>query len=507
MTEKALESTLSERLEPGGANTPLVAFARRHGWLISVLALIAAAALLLLWARTRPGYDPYGWLVWGHQALHLSLDLGGAPSWKPLPFLFTVPYALAGSHQLQLWMLTAAAVSLAGAVFGGRIAYRLVRDRIDERERSEPIRRYAPLAAGIFAGVAVLGLQEYMHSILSAQSDPVIVTCCLAAIDCHLRGRYRLAFAVGVLASLGRPEAWPALALYSLWVWFNLRSMRWMVLAGVAVIAFMWFGIPWITNGRPDEASHLAFNSPRELRHNQATGTISRLLGLQYPPIWIASAAVVALAWRRRDRALLALAGFVGLWAITEVAFALHGYAALPRYMFEAGAVVAVLAGVGVGLALSELPTLRPGLPSWSGIPIVAVLLVTLAPGAVARLHAERTNLTHERRRSDEIGLLQTTVNAIGGYSRVRACGEPVTYVEYASALAWLMRLDVGSVGYKPELEMRRRHPIVLFFPVKPGGWAVRPWHTDRHQHAECVSVHARYELTGQHPAGVLIRP
>ena len=49
----------------------------------------------------------------------------------------------------------------------------------------------------MFAGVAVLGIQDYMHYILSVQSDPMIVTFCLAAIDCHLSGHPRWAFAFG----------------------------------------------------------------------------------------------------------------------------------------------------------------------------------------------------------------------------------------------------------------------------------------------------------------------
>ena len=63
--------------------------------------------------------------MWGYQTLHRSLDLGGAPSWKPLPYLFTVPFALFGHYQLWLWMITAASVALAGPVFAARIAFRL----------------------------------------------------------------------------------------------------------------------------------------------------------------------------------------------------------------------------------------------------------------------------------------------------------------------------------------------------------------------------------------------
>ena len=73
----------------------------------------------------RPGYDPYGWLVWGKLLVHAKLDTNGAPSWKPLPFLFTAPYALVGHYALWLWMITSVAVSLSGLVFAWRIAFRL----------------------------------------------------------------------------------------------------------------------------------------------------------------------------------------------------------------------------------------------------------------------------------------------------------------------------------------------------------------------------------------------
>ena len=362
------------------------------------------------------------------------------------------------------------------------------------------------MAAAIFAGAAVLGIEDTCTHVLSAQSDPMIVTFCLAAIDSHLCRRYRWAFAFGVLGSLGRPEVWPVLVLYMIWLWFKVPSTRWMLAGGIALVAFMWFGIPWITNGRPDIAGQLAQGSPRELHRHKVTGTIGRFGELQYTPVWIAALGAVGLALLRRDRVVLTLAAGVVLWVLTEIAFALHGFPALPRYMFEAGGVIAVLAGVGVGWALTELPKLCRVLPGWAGVPVVVLLIVSLAPGAVARLRAERADLRHERGRSNEIGLLQRTITTLGGYTRIRECGEPVTVVEYASALAWLTRLDVGSVGFVPNKEIRRRkHPIVLLLPVLPGGWAVRAWHTYPHLHARCASLHASYVLTEQHPSGELL--
>lgn len=480
-------------------------FARGWVWVIVGIGLVVVSTVLVLWVRTRPGYDPYGWLVWGYQTLHLSLDLGGAPSWKPLPYLFTVPYALAGHRdELRLWMITAVAVSLAGSVFAGRIAYRLSGGGPGVVHGSERSRRYAPVAAAAFAGVAVLGLEGYMHYILSAQSDPMLVTFCLAAVDLHLCGRYRWAFAFGVLGSLGRPEVWPFLGVYAIWAWFKVPRMRWMLVGGVMVIAFMWFGIPWITNGRPDIAGELALRSPRELHQNKLVGTIGRFTELHYLPIWIAALGTVAIAVWRRDRTVLVLAGGIMAWVLIEIAFAFHGFPALPRYMFEPAAVAGVLAGIGVGWALSAPRSPRGRVPRWLGIVVVGVLVATLVPGAIARLRAERTDLRLQRGRTNEIGLLQTTIDKLGGYGHIRACGEPVTVVEFASVLAWDTRLDVGSVGYLPGLEKRRGYPTVLLLPVSPGGWTVRPWHTPRSRLSRCMRLRASYVLSKRNPSGVL---
>ena len=96
---------------------------------------------MILITGTRPGYDPYGWLDWGYQTLRGSLNLGGAPSWKPFTYLFNVPYAIFGHYALWLWMLTAVSMSLAGAVFGGRIAYQLT--------GADAEHRWAAIAAAI----------------------------------------------------------------------------------------------------------------------------------------------------------------------------------------------------------------------------------------------------------------------------------------------------------------------------------------------------------------------
>ncbi len=90
-----------------------------------VLGVAIVSALFVVISDMRPSYDGFGFLVWGRQVLHWNLNTDGAPSWKPLPFLFTLPYAVAGRGQMWLWMGTAVAGAVAGSVFAARVAFRL----------------------------------------------------------------------------------------------------------------------------------------------------------------------------------------------------------------------------------------------------------------------------------------------------------------------------------------------------------------------------------------------
>ena len=505
------DRTPVEPVAPGrrGAAANLL---RQHPWVAGAIALVLVSTGIVVWARARPGYDPYGWLVWGYQTIHLTLDLGGAPSWKPLPYLFTVPYALAGHYELWLWMITSVAVSLGGTIFAGRIAYRLTLR--PERSQgtagaagAEPIsaeRRYAAIAAALFAGAVLLGIEDYAHYVLSVQSDPMIVTFVLAAIDSHLSGRPRWAFAFGVLASLGRPESWPFLGLYSLWAWRAIPSMRKLIVAGLALIPAMWFGIPVLSGNDPFVAGSLALRSPRALHESKIVGTVHRFTELQYLPVQLLSVLALVVAFLRRDRLILILGAGAVVWVMVEIAFSLHGWPALPRYLFEPAAVMIVLAAVAIGWILLAAPRLAGGLPKWAGAPVVVVLVATLVPGALQRVRVERHDLHHERARTAELNLLQAAINAVGGDKKVTACGKPVSDVAWVSALAYFVKLDVGPVGHRPSFERHQPYPIVVFLP-EHNGWSVLPWHTAPAQRAACAILKGSYEISPGHPNGVPI--
>ena len=50
-----------------------------------------------------------------------------------------------------------------------------------------------------------------------------------------------------------------------IWAWRTIPSIRWMLYAGIVVIALLWFGIPGITSRTPFVAASNAFGSGRRL--------------------------------------------------------------------------------------------------------------------------------------------------------------------------------------------------------------------------------------------------
>ncbi|HEY2651316.1 MAG TPA: hypothetical protein VGI50_05300 [Solirubrobacteraceae bacterium] len=467
-------------------------FARRHPWWTCAAGLVVLSVALLIYAGARPSFDAYGWLVWGHQTLAGTLDTNAAPSWKPLPYVFTVPYALAGHYELWLWMLTCIVVSLGGALAAGRIAYRLSAVGLAAAS-SEPTLRRRRVAGALAAAVAVVSLlaigvgpQSWWHYMLSAQSDTMIVALCLGAVDCHLFGRPRWAFALGALASLGRPEVWPFLAIYSVWAWRAIPSMRWLICSGFVAIVLLWFGIPALTSRTPFQAASNAFGSGRRLRSNQVAGTIRRFLDLEPAPIEVAALLSVCWALLRRDRTVLMLAAAALLWVVIEAAFSLHGWPGLGRYMFGAAGLLVVVAAVLVGRLIIDVPPLLSGhlrsprlrvLTAGIGLALVAALIVSLIPTSISRARAAHHDLQIQRLRTREIDRLAAIVSNLGGATRLRTCGEPLTRLEYQTVLAWTLHVNVAAVGFRYRQAIRRGDPIVLFTPIPTGGWLVQALH------------------------------
>ena len=415
----------------------------------------------------RPGYDAYGWLVWGRQTLHGGLNTDGAPSWKPLTFLFTLPYSLLGNGAIWAWMVTAVGGALSGCVFAARIAYKLT--------GPVPERRWAALVAAAVAGLGILVVSGYWQQVLIANSDPMIISLCLAAIDFHLSGRPRLAFLALVLAALGRPEAWLFVGLYALWAWRAERTMRLLLVAGVAIIPILWFSIPALTSKSWLSPGDLALNSANVIHGSKITGVFGRFLGLSELPIKLGALTALVLAIIRRDRASLLIGAAALLWVAVEIAFALHGWSAVPRYLAEPAAVIAVLAGAAVGRLLAVAPK-APRLARWAGALAAVVLVASMLPSEIAREGTVHEEILGLRVDTIRIQRLQDVIERDGGAKAIVACGQPVSLVGYQSTLAYYTHLNVGNVGYRPGRAINSGMPIVFFKPHLRG-WEVRPNH------------------------------
>jgi len=188
--------------------------------------------------------------------------------------------------------------------------------------------------------------------------------------------------------------------------------------------------------------------------------------------------------------------------------------------MFEAGAVMIVVAGGGVGRILADppwahrarlrLPSLRarmgnlprsatsdpteltspsPRRPSpsarmsrvsaWVAVALVVLIAGSLVPAALSRARVERGDLHVQRLRTAEIGRLAKVVSRFGGPVRLRACGEPLTRLEYQTLVAWQLRVNVAHVGFKYGPAQRSTRPIVLLTPRRHG-WRLQALHQRR---------------------------
>ena len=160
---------------------------------------LAAVSLLLPWALA---FDPQAWVVWGRDASRFALDTSGGPSWKPLPVVVTTPLALTGDPAPALWLVVARAGGLLALAGAWALAARL-----------------GGRVAGAAAAAVMAVSPWWLFNTALGNSEGLLAAAALWAVVAHLAGRRRAALALGTAAALLRPEVWPFLGLYGLWLW------------------------------------------------------------------------------------------------------------------------------------------------------------------------------------------------------------------------------------------------------------------------------------------------
>jgi len=213
-------------------------------YLALALGSVLLGSLSVLYPST-PSYDPWGWLLWGREILHLDLDTIGANSFKPLPVLFTFPFALFGKAQPDLWL----AVARSGAIFALAMAFKLAARLTiwfgaGPRDRTGLARVAAYGPALLAGGIAVLSIvisPEFIRDAALGYSECLGAGMVLLAIDRHLEDKPRQTFMIGFIPALDRPEIWAFWGLYGLYLWRRDPGARKLIVGLFAAIPCLWF--------------------------------------------------------------------------------------------------------------------------------------------------------------------------------------------------------------------------------------------------------------------------
>ena len=490
-------AALRERL----AASPLLCW-----WGISVALAVLSA---IVWP-TVPSYDPWSWVVWGREVTdpHISFFIGGGPSWKPLPFLFTTIYGLLGGAAPTLWVITARTGGIAGLIAAYRLAALLC-------ERAGLPRSWWWLA-GVVAAVGIVltaPSSGWTYYFFRGTSEPLLIGVWLWAVDRLIAGRHWQAYMLVAAEGLMRPEAWPFLALYGAWLFWKFPSMRVWVVLGLIAQPVGWFGPPWVSTGQPFLAATHASEYNGHLGPDVLKTVLMRGEGLQpLPSLVLAVVGVVLAVWLGRSRLpraraevlgwfagdrsevplVLALAVATVAWWVVVVGMTLDGYPGLERFFLPAAAMTCVLSGYGLARLAALVGSWVPGS---ARLAVSAVVAVVVLAGSTHFLSARWAYAKQQEplaatavTRIDQLG---QAITALGGRSKVLPCAASVVTINHSlqTALAWKLGTTlerVQTVMNKPGIAFVGPHdsidggepPIAYTFSkrilARVGAWSLQ---------------------------------
>src|SRR4029079_1173670 len=89
-----------------------------------------------------------------------------------------------------------------------------------------------------FAAAATMALSPWwLFNTALGNSEGLLAAAVVWTVVAHLEGRRRAAVILGTAAALLRPEVWPFLGLYGLWLWRRDRGARAPIVAAGVVFA------------------------------------------------------------------------------------------------------------------------------------------------------------------------------------------------------------------------------------------------------------------------------
>ena len=288
-------------------------------------------------AQRTPDFDPTAWLIWGEQLSNGELRTLGGPSWKPLPVLFTTPLALLGDTAAEwLWLV----IARTGGLLAIPMAYVVAR-------------RLGGAASGWIAAAGLALATGFLYNAARGDSEGLLVLAALAAVHLHLDDRREAALLAGAVAGLIRPEVWPLLAVYGLWLLRRRAGARTVALlagTGLALLA-AWFVPEKVGSGdwlrAATRATLPAEGSPGQASVPFLATFANSVIALPWP-LYAGALAATLAAWRARERVVLGIAAAATVLMLMVAIGAEYGFTGNLRYVTLPAALVCVLGGVGL---------------------------------------------------------------------------------------------------------------------------------------------------------------
>lgn len=468
----------------------------------------AAGALLIgllsLLIPSTPSYDPWSWLVWGREIVHLDLHTTGGPTWKPLPVIFTTLFAPFGSAAPDMWLVVARAGAVMASLMVFRLAWRVVvglGSALSLGTDDAAARRRLVLGPALLAGVLAFISLSFSDSFITdnalGYSEGLMTALVLIAVDLHLDGHPRAAFAVGFAAALDRPEIWLFWGPYGLWLFWKHPEARKLVIALFVLVPVLWFVPEYWGSGHffrgVSRAQHVRSNSPAL----KPCPFCSLIVDHAWPKVLLRIKGVAAVAvgiaillllrrWRAgqrrlendRDRglALLVLCGLLGFgWWVLIGLMTQAGFSGNDRYLVLGAAFINIAGAAGWGWAALELGgVLRRRFTGrsasglvWSSVALFA-LLFAFVPNWVA------TNL-NDLQKTHRALVYQAQLRAsaaaavtkLGGASKLFACGSVQTEGFQVPMLAYQLGVRTSYVQASPLTREEAGPPPNVIFQAR----------------------------------------
>jgi hypothetical protein len=404
-----------------------------------VLGCLVLAALSLLLPARSLHFDSWAWVLWGRQIPLLELDTLGGPSWKPFPVVFTSIFApfskLDDGIPPMLWLV----VARAGGFLSIAMAYRLA-------ARLAGPGRWVSILAGVAAAATLIVTPRWVLLMAQGYTEPLAAGLLFWGIERHLDGRRDHAFFLGFLVALNRPEFWPFLGAYAVFVWLKEPRLRLLVAACLVLLPLAWVVPEWIGAGDPLSAGKQARSEPAWSLSRADTPWLAALLrssGLMLHPLKLF--ALFGLGWGiyKRDWRIIALGGSVAFWLVLVAIMTEAGFSGNPRYFLLAVGITALLAGIGIARLVALAPTT-------TGRVAIAVLLAALiAPFAVIRAPYAKRELSFAAGNAELHQQLEDAVKKAGGPAAVVEYGKPYVNRGFVTHMAWELKLPIRAIQRK----------------------------------------------------------